>query len=314
MIRGGAIGDFILTLPVLAALRGQFPDAAIEVLGYPKVAQLAVHGGLADAIQPIEARPMAGFFARNGTLAPELQDYFAGFALIISFLYDPDSIFQENVGRCSKAQFIVGPHRPDEALGLHATKVFLEPLERLAIFEADPKPCLHLPEPDKQISEVDWIRAGPALALHPGSGSERKNWPEERWGELLVRLSQETRLRFLLVGGEAEGEKLKRLAVRVSSERCVVADSIPLPRLAFMLQNCAGFLGHDSGITHLAAAVGLAGLALWGPSNEKVWHPVPDRIQVVKPVAGLASLTAEQVFRATLALDSLRLAQANLSG
>ena len=140
VIRGGAIGDFILTLPVLAALRSQFPTARLELLGYARTAELARAGGLAEEVRSIEARPLAGFFARHGDLAPDLQSYFAGFAIIVSYLYDPDGVFQANVARCSKAQFLAGPHRPNEREGVHATEAFLKPLERLAIFEADPVP------------------------------------------------------------------------------------------------------------------------------------------------------------------------------
>ena len=142
VIRGGAIGDFILTLPAIAALRRQFPEAHLEVLGYPHIAQLAVAGGLVDRVQPIEARGLAGFFARGGTLEQDLMDYFSEFDLVISYLYDPDEIFKTNVIRCLVKQFIVGPHRPDETERLHATQVYLKPLERLAIFDADPVPRL----------------------------------------------------------------------------------------------------------------------------------------------------------------------------
>src|SRR5947208_13533556 len=134
VIRGGAIGDFILTLPVFAALRRQFPGTRLEILGYPHIAHLALAGGLADEVWSIEARALAGFFARRGQLDERLADYFAGFAVILSFLYDPDGIFRENVACCSKAQFIAGPHRPDQRLNRHATEVLLEPLVRLAIF------------------------------------------------------------------------------------------------------------------------------------------------------------------------------------
>ena len=68
MIRGGAIGDFILTLPAIAALRRQFPEAHLEVLGYPHIIQLALAGGLVNRVQSIEARALAGFFARGGEL------------------------------------------------------------------------------------------------------------------------------------------------------------------------------------------------------------------------------------------------------
>jgi len=63
VIRGGAIGDFILTLPVLTALGERFPGAAIEVLGYPRIATLALLGGLAKAVHAIESPGLAAFFS-----------------------------------------------------------------------------------------------------------------------------------------------------------------------------------------------------------------------------------------------------------
>lgn len=124
VIRGGAIGDFILTLPVLTALRRQFPRTHLEVLGYPHIAGLAMAGGLVQRVQSIEARSLAGFFARDGALAEELVDYFSEFDMIISYLYDPDEIFQTNVKICSPAQFIAGPHRAENGEGMHASEVF----------------------------------------------------------------------------------------------------------------------------------------------------------------------------------------------
>ena len=218
VIRGGAIGDFVLTLPVLAALRAQLPQARLEVLGYPHIAGLAVAGGLADEVRAIEARPLAGFFARHGELTPELMSYFAGFAVVISYLYDPDGFFHANVARCSKAQFIAGPHRPDDTAGVHATEVFLKPLERLAIFEADPRPRLALNHQPSTLNQ---------LVLHPGSGSERKNWPEAKWAELLAYLIDSTSVKLLLVGGEAEGDRLERLTSQLPPERVEVARNLP---------------------------------------------------------------------------------------
>src|SRR5689334_23780534 len=85
VIRGGAIGDFILTLPAITALRQHFPDAHLEVLGYPHIVQLAIAGGLVDRATHIEAGPLAGFFARNGTLVADWVDYFSEFDVIISY-------------------------------------------------------------------------------------------------------------------------------------------------------------------------------------------------------------------------------------
>ncbi len=287
VIRGGAIGDFILTLPALTALRRQFPEAHLEVLGYPHIAQLARAGGLVDRVQPIEARALAGFFARGGELSVSLAEYFAGFHLIISYLYDPDRIFQTNVAGCTGAQFIVAPHRPDETRRLHATEVYLQPLERLTIFNADPMPRLLLGSPATTRHQ---------LALHPGSGSERKNWPEANWVQLIERLLNDTDFNLLLVGGEAEGERLQRLAAALPPTRCIVAKSLPLVELAQRLQTCAGFVGHDSGITHLAAALGLPCVVLWADTVEEIWRPQGAGVVVLKELAGLPLLSVARVF------------------
>jgi heptosyltransferase-2 len=286
VIRGGAIGDFILTLPAMAALRHQFPEAHLEVLGYPHIAQLAVAGGVVDRVQSIEARALAGFFARHGDLEEDLADYFSEFDLIVSYLYDPDGIFQTNVARCTGAQFIAGPHRADERTKLHASKAYLKPLERLAIFDADPVPRLSF-EPRKA--------AANELALHPGSGSEQKNWPEASWAELLQHLVISTQFRLLLVGGEAEGERLQRLAAALPPERLRVAQSLPLADLARLLAGCVAFIGHDSGISHLAAAVGLPGLVLWGDTAEEVWRPPSDKVVVIRHSGGLTRLPVAEV-------------------
>ena len=289
VIRGGAIGDFILTLPAIAALRNRFPDTHLEVLGYPHIVELALAGGLVDRAQPIEARGLAGFFARGGALAPDLADYFSEFDVIVSYLYDPDEIFRINVGRCSPALFLAGPHRPDETQRVHAAKVYLKPLERLAIFDADAVPRLQV--------ESRASHPVPVLALHPGSGSEKKNWPEDKWADLLQHLLDDTSLDLLMVGGEAEGERLQRLAAALPPLRVRVAQSLPLRELARKLQPCMAFVGHDSGISHLSAALGLPGLVLWGDSVEEIWRPPHPGVVILKSRAGLRALDVEQVLQ-----------------
>jgi heptosyltransferase III len=293
VIRGGAIGDFILTLPAIAALRRQFPGASLEVLGYPHIVQLAVAAGLVDRAMPIEARALAGFFARGGDLSEDLVDYFSEFDLIVSYLYDPDLIFQTNVRLCSRAQFLAGPHRPDERSGVHAAQAYLKPLERLAIFEASPVPELRIavsPGAAQAIEPGTGI-----LALHPGSGSSRKNWPETQWAQLLEWIISTTSLNLLVVGGEAEGERLQRLAAALPPTRTRVAQSLPLADLASLLAGCAGFVGHDSGISHLAAALGLPTLVLWGGTIEAIWRPPHERVIVLRWPAGLEQLPVVKV-------------------
>lgn len=287
VIRGGAIGDFILTLPALAALRKQFRQSHLEVLGYTHIASLAQLAGHASAVKSIEAAALAGFFARRGDLNDALSEYFATFNIIISYLYDPDGIFQENIARISKAQFIAGPHRPDERETLHATEVFLKTLERLAIFDVDPVPRIPMHD----------IETSGTLAVHPGSGSEKKNWPEEHWAKFLTFVARETKWPVLLVGGEAEHARVQRLGRLLPVERLRIAMNVPLVELARSLAGCRAFVGHDSGITHLAAAVGTKGVALWGASNELVWRPRSDAFEVLHDIARLDAVDVFAVVR-----------------
>jgi ADP-heptose:LPS heptosyltransferase len=291
VIRGGAIGDFILTLPVLSALRRAFPQTRLEVLGYEHIANLAKTGGLADEVHPLGSRPLASFFGQDAPLPDELAAFFARFDLIISYLFDPDGIFRDNVKRCSQAQFIAGPHRPQEAEPVHATAVFLQPLEKLAIWDADPTPRLAIP-PEKLPGDLR------PLAFHPGSGSDKKNWPEARWEELVKRFETRTKKHLLLVGGEAEGDRLERLSSQATSDRVSQARHLPLPQLAARLAACEAFAGHDSGITHLVAALGLPVVALWGPTNEAVWKPRSERVKILKNPGGLEGITVEEVWKA----------------
>lgn len=291
VIRGGAVGDFIVTLPVLAALRERFPQTCLEVLGYPQVARLAVRAGWAHEAQAIESRPLAGFFARKGVLDPLQSARFARCDVIFSFLFDPDGIFQDNLARVTSAQVIQGPHRPVEATGVPASVQLLAPLERLAIFDADPAPRLRWQGMGR--GDQGWI------ALHPGSGSPAKNWPLDRWVELAGRCVEATDLGLMLVGGEAESTALEHLEPVIPPSRRRVLRGCPLESVAEQLSHCRGFLGHDSGITHLAAAVGVPCLALWGPSNEAVWRPVVQpgqRIRTRSHPDGLAALSVDEVW------------------
>jgi ADP-heptose:LPS heptosyltransferase len=289
VVRGGALGDFILTLPVLSALRRAFPSTHLEVLAYPRPAQLAVEAGIVDAARALESRGLAGFFARKGALDPEWSGYFESFNVVLSYLYDPDRHFQDNVGRVSRAQFLEGPHKPQEPSELHAAQQLLRPLERLAIFDADPLPRL------TALGAGD-IVPGPGrrrVVAHPGSGGARKNWPEPRWRELLERLDARGDLDVDLVGGEAEAGRLPGLARGLETVRCVVSE--PLPLLARRMAGASLFVGHDSGVTHLAAAMGVRGLVLWGPTCEAVWRPRSERFMSLRHAQGLEGLPVDVV-------------------
>ena len=102
-------------------------------------------------------------------------------------------------------------------------------------------------------------------------------------------------MNLLLVGGEAEGERLERLTTALSSARIRVARSLPLAELAQQLELCVGYVGHDSGISHLAAALGLPCLILWADTIEEIWRPEGDRLAIVREAAGVRAISVERV-------------------
>jgi ADP-heptose:LPS heptosyltransferase len=138
--------------------------------------------------------------------------------------------------------------------------------------------------------------------VHPGSGGERKNWPEAKWAELLARLAAHTPWRLLLIGGEAERGLLQRLARHWPDDRLELAEHLPLTDLAQRLAACDAFAGHDSGITHLAAAVGLPGVVLWGETREAIWRPPSNRMRLLRHEQGLNDLPVEGVAAALRSL------------
>ncbi len=273
MIRGGAIGDFILTLPAIKLLRDSFPAAHLEILGYQHIVALAQMSGYADATRSIEYGPLSTFFTRDGDLAPELVAYFGGFQQVVSYLFDPDEIFANNLKRAGVRHLIVGLSKMSDQE--HAARQLARPLERLALYLEDPAAMI-VPREERKIDSS-------LIAIHPGSGSEAKNWPLDRFVELAVTLlGVERRTCLLIVGGEADEECVARLADCLPPERIVLAMKRPLPELASALQNCALFIGHDSGVSHLAAAVGAPCLLLFGPTDPAVWAPANPQVRVLR--------------------------------
>src|SRR5881396_2593091 len=136
VIRGGAIGDFILTLPAIKALRDACPNAHIEILGYRHIAALAENRFYAQAVRSIEYGPLSSFFAKNSELPAELANYFASFDLIISYLFDPDRIFENNLRRCGVENLLCGPSRIVDKAGYAACQL-ARPIEEMGIRVVD---------------------------------------------------------------------------------------------------------------------------------------------------------------------------------
>lgn len=303
IIRGGAIGDFILTLPAIKLLRDRFPRAHIQILGHTHITALAEKRFYADATRSIEYGPLASFFAKDSELPDELVGYFHGFDLIVSYLFDPDEIFETNLKRCRIKAFVAGPSKLSG--GEHAALQLARPLEQMGLHLDNRATTIYPAEQDREFARNFLSGATkPIIALHPGSGSETKNWPIENWqglGEHLFSAGHTV----LVVGGEADEDRVRLLESAWRGKQARFAKHLALPRLAGLFEN-ALFLGHDSGISHIAAAVGARCILLFGPTDPAIWAPANESVTVLHASHGnLRLLTVDHVIAALQPLSLL---------
>jgi len=279
--RGGALGDFILCLPSLAALRSRWPDAEIQLLASPSHAALARSANLChDHRDPASAA--ASFLFHPETPAPPaLAAWIGSCDLAVSWLPDPAGITRQRLQQCGIPEVHQGPWtmRPDQPAWLQL---------------ADALPG-HLPVHPIQLASPS--RSG-TLAIHPGSGGRRKIWPADRWLATLQYLHQQRLITScLLVTGECEeNTPASQLApaLQLSGIPTRTAHQLPLPELVASLASCQWFAGHDSGIAHLAAACGLPTHILFGPTNPSVWAPPGSHI-LTSPDHAIDSLATTTV-------------------
>ncbi|MFV0414891.1 MAG: glycosyltransferase family 9 protein [Chthoniobacterales bacterium] len=280
VIRGGAIGDFILTLPALHLLRETFPEAHIEILGYRHIIALAEKRFYANASRHIEYAGMAGFFSRSGDLDTSLSSYFSSFDQVISYLFDPDQIFQDNLRRCGVSNIISGSSKINDQK--HASLQLAEPLEKLALFLESTQAKFY-PDAEDLQAIASFLPGEPFGILHPGSGSPQKTWPVENWLTLLTNLPRP--LPYLVVGGEADQESLKKIK-DANLPGLKILPPLPLPQLGALFTRAHHYLGHDTGISHLAVAAGAPSFLLFGPTNPDVWAPTAPFVEILQSPTG----------------------------
>ncbi len=270
ILRGGGIGDFIVTLPVLQVLRTQWPKAHIEIWGYPHISGLAVAAGLAQTVVSLEQADMSRFFVPEPTFTDAQVGTIRSFDLLFNYLYDPVGQVRSNLLLAGAKQVLSGSPLIKKG---HAVPFLLEPLQALALYDTDLVPSLELPEGlrEQGRSRLQALGLkGRPLVVHPGSGSGAPRWPIDRMLEILHRLQKEGE-ETVAVLGEADDDVAAVLARNMP--HLPVLTNLTLPELAGTLAGCASFLGSDSGLAHLAAAVGLPVVVLFGSSNAETWAP-----------------------------------------
>jgi heptosyltransferase-2 len=275
--RGGALGDLLLTFPLLAAVREHWRAAAITLAAYPPHSRLALAGGLADSLVSLDSAGAAEWFTPGPDLPAATAQFLGSFDLVLSFLHDPDGGFVLKLRRAGVRGTVTCS--PLVRHG-HAIDHFLAVTGKLGIPVPD-RPCARLTLPsaaDRDGAAHVRSLGGEVVVLHPGSGSPRKNWPMAGFAALARLIARETKARPVFLLGEAEaalGEPLGQLCPGVPFLR-----SIELVTLAGVLKHCRAYVGNDSGVTHLAAATGVPVLAIFGATAPGMWAPRGTNVHV----------------------------------
>jgi ADP-heptose:LPS heptosyltransferase len=284
VLRGGALGDFLVTLPALGLLRARWPQARIELVGHARAAELALPGGLLDAVHSQHEARWAALYGRE-PLPAGLHAWLAAFDLVVNYWPDPDGALAAHFPTRTGQTWVTAAALPAVS---PAARHYCEALRPLGLATEDYRSRLSL------LATGYSLPATPSISIHPGSGSPRKNWPVERWVELAGRLRG--RAPLLIVGGEAD-----TAAVAALADFGEVALNLPLPELARRLATCQRFLGHDSGVSHLAAAVGTPCVLLFGPTDPAMWAPPGEQVHVIHCGPELSAISVDAVWAAVAA-------------
>ena len=245
VIRPGAIGDLIVSLPAIQCLRTEYLEVWVRPANVPLVRFAARVRSIAST-----GLDLLGVAGPDPRLVGELR----GFDSIVSW-YGANRPDFRALTAALGLPFTFLPALQPAGTGLHAVDFYLAQLGDLAAFPGDTVPRLPCPGPRRDFA-----------VLHPFAAGAAKRWPLEQFRELARRLESRIPVRWC-----AGPEDPLDGAVRIAD----------LYELACWIGTARLFIGNDSGISHLAAAAGTPVVALFGPTDPAVWVPRGPDVRVV---------------------------------
>jgi heptosyltransferase-3 len=246
-----------------------------------------------DSVLPWESATFAGLLTDDASVSVELRHALAPFQAVIAYTASADLLYGLAQAAPS-AEIVAHPPLPPPS-GSHAADWLAQAVARLGADPAITPPIFAASERETAQAQPWLDRLAPRfVAIHPGSGAPRKNWPADRFASLVERLTAAQP--FLLVEGPADAEAAAPASRLPSAVR---ARDLPPRVLGAMLARAGLYVGNDSGVSHLAAAWGTPVLALFGPTDPAQWAPVGPRVSVLRAQdEKMDSLGLEDVERA----------------
>jgi heptosyltransferase-2 len=277
----GALGDLICLLPSIRALAARHLDAAFDLMARAELARFAVGRMGMVASHSIDRQEVAHLFAEDG--AQKAAPLFSQFARIECFFAGDNQQFRRSLILVARGRISFYPFRPpgDGHMAEAYLRLLGEPLVQplRSVIDLTPE---DLSRAHKRLQHLG-LEPGRFVLFLPGSGSIRKNWPADNFAALANTVRP--LLTPLVVLGPAE----TALDSSFAQADLLVLRDLELGELAGIARLSRAFVGNDSGLSHLAAAVGAHGLVLFGPTEPERWRPLGDvRIIRREPLQNLS--------------------------
>ncbi|HZB44542.1 MAG TPA: glycosyltransferase family 9 protein [Pyrinomonadaceae bacterium] len=317
----GQLGDVVLSLPALGAVRQKFARARVTVAVGRAAAAVVELAGVADEVLPVDRvglrdGPKVLSLVRIGQLVREVRRRKFDFVVdlhslsetnLLGFLSGaPRRLYARRPGRSLDYLSNFRPQAPVEDRKKHAIDRYLDVLKPLGVGEVSRVPRLPVRvEDDRAVDEMlRKMRApvtdAPLVGMFPGAGHASRRWPVERFAELAWMLERNDAVRVVLFAGPEERSLVKR-ARGAFPASTVVLDRLSVPQLAAAAARLSVFVSNDTGPMHVAAAVGTPVVILMQhhPMFD-CYVPPGERHRVVHAVA-IEEITPEQAYEAARA-------------
>jgi ADP-heptose:LPS heptosyltransferase len=272
IVHQGALGDLVCIFPVIRALRRRFHPVSILCQGH--LGKLAAAENLADAWFPIEAAWTASLFSgeANRQAARLLAPYSH------SLVFSRSEALAASLKHIAGARVCSVPPRPPAGRRVHIAEHTLHCIQECGWLPEFKDAILKATPSHGSAAAPGEGEASKTVLIHPGAGSPRKRWPLPGFLELTAQINAR-QLKPAFVIGPVEQDLLPELE-RHGATLHLTGDSL---KLLALLRSAAAYIGNDSGVSHLAAWVGLPCVVIFGPSDPVRWRPWGGRVEIVQP-------------------------------
>ena len=294
------VGDAIMALPALRAVRGRFPGAHIAILARPYVADLYRGQGIADGLISYDSNGAHTGLRGRSRLTRYLRSERFDVALLLQNAFDAAWLawragIRERIGYARDGRGLLltnaVPVPKSGEIPAHEQFYYLELLRRAGWLDqakGETSIALNVDPKAGNIAEHILLGAGvrpSSLRIAIGAGASygsAKCWPPERFAEVANQLAAESDADVILFGTPAEASVSVAISAQLRRAPIDLTGKTTIADIPALLSRCHLFIGNDSGAMHAAAAVGLPVVAIFGPTDPLGTAPVTPRCTIVQ--------------------------------